>query len=185
VYLTPSGWCGSRCCWTRCSASISARAGCARGKTTRRRDRRDRRTGHGRPVCSNETFDRVSSRYHWEMGVRDGVGPAPPDPVGPGQGRAAGAVRRVQTPPSASDMLGSQRGHGEAWQVCLAHLLARRLIRPSIATTPPSAQRSSRCSCAESASAGGATPQRHHIKAVSGGSRQAARSGARCCEHPG
>jgi hypothetical protein len=36
-----------------------------------------------RVVCSDETFDRVSSRYHWEMDVRDGVGPAPPDPVGP------------------------------------------------------------------------------------------------------
>jgi hypothetical protein len=50
-----------------------------------------------------------------------------------------------------SDMLGSQRGHGVLWQVCLAHLLrdAATLLSAAI---PPSARHSGYFCCGPSPS---------------------------------
>ena len=77
----------------------------------------------GAVVCSDETSARVRGKTWWEWVF---VAPlAVPHVIRPGRGEAVvrdlfGAVRPEVW---VSDMLGSQRGHGADWQVCLAHLL--------------------------------------------------------------
>jgi transposase len=74
-------------------------------------------------VCSDETSARVSGKTWWEwvfvgtLAVLHVIRPS----------RSKAVVRALfgETRPLVwvSDMLGAQRGHGAAWQVCLAHLL--------------------------------------------------------------
>ncbi len=74
-------------------------------------------------VCSDETSARVSGKTWWEwvfVGSR-----AVLHLIRPSRGKAVvqtlfGAIQPLVW---VSDMLGSQRGHAEQWQVCLAHLL--------------------------------------------------------------
>jgi transposase len=76
-----------------------------------------------RVVCSDETSVRVVGKTWWEWVfvtkaavlhlIRPSRGRAVPEAV------FAGARPEVWV----SDALGSQRGHGERWQMCLAHLL--------------------------------------------------------------
>jgi transposase len=74
-------------------------------------------------VCSDETSVRVKGKNWWEwvfVGRRAAL-----HVIRPSRGKAVveavfGAIRPEVW---VSDMLGSQRGHAEAWQVCLAHLL--------------------------------------------------------------
>jgi transposase len=74
-------------------------------------------------VCSDETSVRVDGKTWWEwvfIGSR-----AVLHVIEPSRGKAV--VRKVfgaiRPPVWVSDMLGSQRGHADQWQVCLAHLL--------------------------------------------------------------
>lgn len=74
-------------------------------------------------VCSDETSVRVRGKNWWEWVFIGTL--AVLHVIQPSRGKAVvqavfGAIR-----PSVwvSDMLGSQRGHGVVWQVCLAHLL--------------------------------------------------------------
>ncbi len=57
------------------------------------------------------------------VGIRYHLGGAACDPTQPEQGRGNRAVGTIRAEVWVSDMLGSQRGHGVLWQVCLAHLL--------------------------------------------------------------
>jgi transposase len=74
-------------------------------------------------VCSDETSARVSGKTWWEwvfIGTLSVL-----HVIRPSRGKAVvtdlfGAIRPLVW---VSDMLGSQRGHAEQWQVCLAHLL--------------------------------------------------------------
>ena len=74
-------------------------------------------------ICSDETSVRVKGKNWWEwvfIGQR-----AVLHVIKPSRGKAVveailGAIRPKVW---VSDMLGSQRGHAEEWQVCLAHLL--------------------------------------------------------------
>ncbi len=74
-------------------------------------------------VCSDETSVRVKGKNWWEwvfIGTRAAL-----HVIKPSRGKAVardllGGVRPLVW---VSDMLGSQRGHGLQWQVCLAHLL--------------------------------------------------------------
>jgi len=74
-------------------------------------------------VCSDETSVRVKGKTWWEwvfVGTRSVL-----HVIRPSRGKAVvrtlfGAIRPAVW---VSDMLGSQRGHAAAWQVCLAHLL--------------------------------------------------------------
>ena len=74
-------------------------------------------------VCSDETSVRVKGKNWWEwvfVGRR-----ATLHVIRPSRGKVVveavfGAIRPEVW---VSDMLGSQRGHAEEWQVCLAHLL--------------------------------------------------------------
>jgi len=74
-------------------------------------------------VCSDETSVRVKGKNWWEwifVGRRAAL-----HVIKPSRGKAVvetvfGAIRPKVW---VSDMLGSQRGHAEQWQVCLAHLL--------------------------------------------------------------
>jgi len=74
-------------------------------------------------VCSDETSARVNGKTWWEwvfVGTLSVL-----HAIRPSRGKAV--VRElfgaVQPGVWVSDMLGSQRGHGVLWQVCLAHLL--------------------------------------------------------------
>jgi transposase len=74
-------------------------------------------------VCSDETSVRVKGKNWWEWVFVTTV--AVLHVIQPSRGKAVvtalfGAVRPEVW---VSDMLGSQRGHGVRWQVCLAHLL--------------------------------------------------------------
>ena len=74
-------------------------------------------------VCSDETSVRVKGKNWWEwvfIGTR-----AVLHTIVPSRGKAVvtdlfGAIRPEVW---VSDMLGSQKGHGVEWQVCLAHLI--------------------------------------------------------------
>ena len=74
-------------------------------------------------VCSDETSVRVRGKTWWEwvfVGTRSVL-----HVIRPSRGKVVvrtlfGAIRPAVW---VSDMLGSQRGHAAAWQVCLAHLL--------------------------------------------------------------
>jgi transposase len=74
-------------------------------------------------VCSDETSARVKGKNWWEWVFVGTL--AALHVIQPSRGKAVvralfGAVRPGVW---VSDMLGSQRGHGMLWQVCLAHLL--------------------------------------------------------------
>ena len=74
-------------------------------------------------VCSDETSVRVCGKTWWEWVFIGTL--AVLHVIKPSRGKAVvtalfGAVRPEVW---VSDMLGSQRGHGVLWQVCLAHLL--------------------------------------------------------------
>jgi len=74
-------------------------------------------------VCSDETSARVMGKNHWEWVFVTAL--AVLHVIRPSRGKAVvqalfGDVRPMVW---VSDMLGSQRGHAEQWQVCLAHLL--------------------------------------------------------------
>jgi transposase len=74
-------------------------------------------------VCSDETSVRVSGKTWWEwvfVGTRAAL-----HVIRPSRGKAVVQTLFGTIRPSVwvSDMLGSQRGHAEQWQVCLAHLL--------------------------------------------------------------
>lgn len=74
-------------------------------------------------VCSDETSVRVSGKTWWEwvfVGTRSVL-----HVIRPSRGKAVvqtlfGTIRPAVW---VSDMLGSQRGHADEWQICLAHLL--------------------------------------------------------------
>jgi transposase len=74
-------------------------------------------------VCSDETSARVSGKTWWEWVFVAHL--AVLHVIRPSRGKAV--VHAVFGPAWplvwVSDMLGSQRGHAEQWQVCLAHLL--------------------------------------------------------------
>ncbi len=74
-------------------------------------------------VCSDETSARVSGKTWWEWVFVGTL--AVLHVIRPSRGKAVvqdlfGAIQPLVW---VSDMLGSQRGHGVQWQVCLAHLL--------------------------------------------------------------
>jgi transposase len=74
-------------------------------------------------VCSDETSARVSGKTWWEWVFVGTL--AVLHVIRPSRGKAVvqdlfGAIRPLVW---VSDMLGSQRGHGVQWQVCLAHLM--------------------------------------------------------------
>jgi transposase len=74
-------------------------------------------------VCSDETSARVRGKNWWEwvfVGTR-----AVLHSIQPSRGKAVVTALFGTVRPAVwvSDMLGSQRGHGVLWQVCLAHLL--------------------------------------------------------------
>jgi len=74
-------------------------------------------------VCSDETSARVCGKTGWEWVFVAQL--AVLHVIRPSRGKAVvqdlfGAIRPLVW---VSDMLGSQRGHGVQWQVCLAHLL--------------------------------------------------------------
>jgi transposase len=74
-------------------------------------------------VCSDETSARVKGRNWWEWVFVGTV--AVLHIIQPGRGKAVvrGLFGEIRPAVWVSDMLGSQRGHGGLWQVCLAHLL--------------------------------------------------------------
>jgi transposase len=78
----------------------------------------------GRPVvCSDETSVRVKGNNWWEWVFVTTV--AVLHVIKPSRGKAVvtALFGSIQPEVWVSDMLGSQRGHGVLWQVCLAHLL--------------------------------------------------------------
>jgi len=74
-------------------------------------------------ICCDETSARVCGKNHWEwvfVAARAAL-----HVIRPSRGKAVVRAVLGDARPEVwvSDMLGSQRGHAEAWQVCLAHLL--------------------------------------------------------------
>jgi transposase len=74
-------------------------------------------------VCSDETSVRVKGKNWWEWVFIGTL--AVLHVIKPSRGKAvvAALFGAIQPEVWVSDMLGSQRGHGVLWQVCLAHLL--------------------------------------------------------------
>ena len=74
-------------------------------------------------VCSDETSARVVGKNHWEWVFVTAL--AVLHVICPSRGKAVVRALFGDIRPTVwvSDMLGSQRGHAEQWQVCLAHLL--------------------------------------------------------------
>jgi transposase len=74
-------------------------------------------------VCSDETSVRVKGKNWWEWVFVTTA--AVLHVIQPSRGKAVvtALFGSVQPEVWVSDMLGSQRGHGVRWQVCLAHLL--------------------------------------------------------------
>jgi transposase len=74
-------------------------------------------------VCSDETSARVKGKNWWEWVFVGTL--AMLHIIQPSRGKAVVTALFGETKPAVwvSDMLGSQRGHGVLWQVCLAHLL--------------------------------------------------------------
>jgi transposase len=74
-------------------------------------------------VCSDETSVRVKGKNWWEWVFVTTL--AVLHVIQPSRGKAVVTVLFGAIRPEVwvSDMLGSQRGHGVLWQVCLAHLL--------------------------------------------------------------
>jgi transposase len=74
-------------------------------------------------VCSDETSVRVKGKNWWEWVFVTTV--AVLHVIKPSRAKAVATALfgAIQPEVWVSDMLGSQRGHGVMWQVCLAHLL--------------------------------------------------------------
>jgi transposase len=74
-------------------------------------------------VCSDETSVRVKGKNWWEWVFIGTL--AVLHVIQPSRGKAVARALFGEIRPEVwvSDMLGSQRGHGVLWQVCLAHLL--------------------------------------------------------------
>jgi transposase len=74
-------------------------------------------------VCSDETSVRVKGKNWWEWVFVSAL--AVLHVIRPSRGKAVVTALFGEIRPEVwvSDMLGSQRGHGVLWQVCLAHLL--------------------------------------------------------------
>jgi transposase len=74
-------------------------------------------------VCSDETSARVKGKNWWEWVFVGTL--AVLHIIQPSRGKTVVTALFGDTKPAVwvSDMLGSQRGHGVFWQVCLAHLL--------------------------------------------------------------
>jgi transposase len=74
-------------------------------------------------VCSDETSVRVKGKNWWEWVFIGTL--AVLHVIQPSRGKAVVSALFGEVRPEVwvSDMLGSQRGHGILWQVCLAHLL--------------------------------------------------------------
>jgi transposase len=74
-------------------------------------------------VCSDETSARVNRKNWWEWVFVTTV--AVLHVIKPSRGKAVVTALFGEIRPEVwvSDMLGSQKGHGIEWQVCLAHLL--------------------------------------------------------------
>ena len=74
-------------------------------------------------VCSDETSARVNRKNWWEWVFVTTV--AVLHVIKPSRGKAVVTALFGEIRPEVwvSDMLGSQKGHGVEWQVCLAHLL--------------------------------------------------------------
>jgi transposase len=74
-------------------------------------------------VCSDETSVRVKGKNWWEWVFVTTL--AVLHVIKPSRGKAVvnALFGTIQPQVWVSDMLGSQRGHGVLWQVCLAHLL--------------------------------------------------------------
>jgi transposase len=74
-------------------------------------------------VCSDETSARVKGKNWWEWVFVGTL--AVLHIIQPSRGKAVVTALLGEIRPAVwvSDMLGSQRGHGVLWQVCLAHLL--------------------------------------------------------------
>lgn len=74
-------------------------------------------------VCSDETSARVQGKTWWEWVFVGTL--AVLHLIRPSRGKAVvrSLFGAIQPNVWVSDMLGSQRGHGQDWQVCLAHLL--------------------------------------------------------------
>jgi transposase len=74
-------------------------------------------------VCSDETSVRVKGKTYWEWVFVATL--AVLHVIRPSRGKAVVRALFDAIRPAVwvSDMLGSQRGHGVRWQVCLAHLL--------------------------------------------------------------
>lgn len=74
-------------------------------------------------VCSDETSVRVKGKNWWEWVFVTTL--AVLHVIKPSRGKAVVTALFGEIRPEVwvSDMLGSQRGHGAEWQVCLAHLL--------------------------------------------------------------
>jgi transposase len=74
-------------------------------------------------VCSDETSVRVKGKNWWEWVFVTTI--AVPHVIKPSRGKAVvqALFGTIRPEVWVSDMLGSQRGHGLEWQVCLAHLL--------------------------------------------------------------
>ena len=74
-------------------------------------------------ICSDETSVRVKGKNWWEWVFIGTL--AVLHVIKPSRGKAvvAALFGALQPEVWVSDMLGSQRGHGVMWQVCLAHLL--------------------------------------------------------------
>jgi transposase len=74
-------------------------------------------------VCSDETSARVTGKTWWEWVFVGTL--AVLHIIRPSRGKiiVQGLFGAIQPTVWVSDMLGSQRGHGVEWQVCLAHLL--------------------------------------------------------------
>jgi transposase len=74
-------------------------------------------------VCSDETSARVKGKNWWEWVFVATL--AVLHVIKPSRGKAVVTALFGEIRPQVwvSDMLGSQRGHGILWQVCLAHLL--------------------------------------------------------------
>ena len=76
-----------------------------------------------RVVCSDETSVRVAGKTWWEWVFVTGLGVL--HLIRPSRGRIVPQEVFAGVRPEVwvSDALGSQRGHAERWQMCLAHLL--------------------------------------------------------------
>jgi len=74
-------------------------------------------------VCSDETSARVCGKNWWEWVFVASL--AVLHVIRPSRGKTvvAGVFGDIRPMVWVSDMFGAQRGHGQLWQVCLAHLL--------------------------------------------------------------